>query len=416
MTGGTLVVGACHAGVQVAASLRDGGYEHSIVLVGAEPDLPYQRPPLSKAFLAGEADAHGLRLRDADFYADRDITLVLGDRVTHVDVDAGLARTAAGRDLAFHHLVLATGSRVRTLTVPGADLDGVLYLRDLADAARLSAGLDAAREVVVVGGGYIGLEAAAVARKLGKQVTVLEAAPRLVARSVAPVVSKFLAAAHRRRGTRVELGSAVTAIVGDGGAVTGVVLDSGEVLPAQVVVVGVGVIPRTELAEQIGLTVDGGVVVDRFARTSHPRVVAAGDCTVSEHPRAQGPVRLESVQNAQDQGRVAASTILGKQEPYDAVPWFWSDQADLKLQIAGLSSGYDHLLVRGSLEEEQFTVLYYREGQLIAGDSVNRTAEYMAVRRALTTGANIPAEQASDTSVALKTLVRPAAATPAPVG
>ncbi|MFE5700377.1 NAD(P)/FAD-dependent oxidoreductase [Rhodococcus koreensis] len=411
MNAGTLVVGACQAGVQIAVSLRELGYTEPITLVGAEPHQPYQRPPLSKAYLAGDATPTTLRLRNPEFYAENEIDLVLGERVASVDLDAGTARTGFGRQIRFGSLALATGARVRRLSVPGSDLNGIFYLRDMDDADLLAKALPDSSDVVVIGGGFIGLEAAAVARARGKKVTVVEATPRLVARAVAPVVSDFLAQAHRRRGSRVLLGRSVAGLEGRAGAVSGVRLDDGELVPAQLVVVGVGVLPRTELAEQMGLRVEGGIVVDQYSRTSDRRVVAAGDCTTLPHPMSPaGHIRLESVQNAQDQSRVAAASVMGRDTPYTAVPWFWSDQADLKLQIAGLSLGFDDVVVRGNLEEEKFTALYYRNGQLIAADCVNRAPEYMAVRRALAAGATIPARTAADSSIPLKELVVPASA------
>jgi 3-phenylpropionate/trans-cinnamate dioxygenase ferredoxin reductase subunit len=330
--------------------------------------------------------------------------VVLRERVTEVDLEAGVATAASGRTFSFDQLALTTGARVLRLPVPGADLSGVLYLRGLGDADELAARLPAAAKVVVIGGGFIGLEAAAVCRKQGKDVTVVEMAPRLVARAVAPVVSDFYAAAHRRRGTTVLLGQSVTGVEGQDGVVTGVRLDDGTVLEADLVLVGIGVRARGELAEQMGLKVEGGaVVVDQFAQTSDPRVVAAGDCTLLPHPRTgEAMVRLESVQNAVDQAKVAAASLLGRHEAYTAVPWFWSDQDTLKLQIAGLSTGYDDVVLRGDPDTERFSVLYYREGRMIAIDSVNRTPEYLAVRRALAEGLTVPPAVAADVDVPLK--------------
>lgn len=400
---GTLIVGASQAGIQLALSLREAGDDEPITLVGAEVHPPYQRPPLSKAFLAGKAELSSLAFRTAAFYAEQKIDVVLGDQV--VGLAPGRATTHSGRSLSFDRLALTVGARPRRLDVPGAELDGVCYLRDVDDALRLRGWLGSAREVVVVGGGYIGLEAAAVARSLGKSVTVVEAADRLIPRSVAPVVSEFYRQAHLRRGSDVKLGVGVVALTGDDGRVTGVELSDGTHLPADLVLVGVGIAPRTELAEQLGLECSGGIVVDEFARTSEPDVVAAGDCTVLPHPLAEGLVRLESVQNAISQAKVAAATLLGRREPYSAVPWFWSDQYDLKLQIAGLSRGHDEHVVRGDPAAERFSVLYYRNRALVAVDAVNSTADYLTVRRVLERGGDIAAEQARNTEVPLKQLV-----------
>lgn len=409
-----LIIGAGQAGMQLAVSLRELGFAGTITLAGSETAGPYQRPPLSKAYLSGEADLESLELRAPSFYQDRDITLRCGDAVVSVEFvgDHGVATTASGARLEFGQLALTTGSEPRRLALPGADLGGVLYLRDLADADELKSRWDAAASVVVIGGGFIGLEVAAAARKAGKSVTVLEAADRLIARAVSPVTSEFYRQAHGRRGIDVRLSAQVAALNGHDGQVTGVELADGEVIPADIVLVGIGVVPRSALAEQLGLELAGGaIIVDEFSRTSDPRVVAAGDAVLLPHPLGgQGRVRLESVQNAVDQAKVAAATLVGRHEPYRAVPWFWSDQADLKLQIAGLSTGYDQTVVRGNPDDDHFSVLYYADGHLIAIDSINDAPDYMTVRRALAQGATIPAESAADTSVSLKSLLVPAAA------
>jgi 3-phenylpropionate/trans-cinnamate dioxygenase ferredoxin reductase component len=406
---GTLIVGASQAGVQLAVSLRELGDTSPITLVGAEAYPPYQRPPLSKEFLTGAAPPESLAFRTAAFYADTGIELVCGERVTDLTMcrdgrpGSGVARTAAGRSLPFDRLALTVGARPRRLAAPGADLDGILYLRDVDDAERFRTRLAGATRVVVVGGGFIGLEAAAAARAQGKDVTVVEAAERLVPRAVAPVVSEFYRQAHERRGTRVLLATAVAAFRGTGGAVTGVELADGTELPADLVMVGVGVVPRTELAEQLGLECDGGIVVDAHARTSEPTVVAAGDCTVLPHPlTGEGRVRLESVHGAVHQASVAAATLLGTPVETRSVPWFWSNQGELRLQIAGLSAGFDSFVVRGDMDEEKFSVLYYRDGDLLAVDAVNNPVDYMVVRKALTQGVSIPAELAADASTSLK--------------
>jgi 3-phenylpropionate/trans-cinnamate dioxygenase ferredoxin reductase subunit len=386
---GTLIIGASQAGVQLAVSLREGGDREPITLVGAETRPPYQRPPLSKAFLLGTADATSLAFRTPNFYAERGIDVVAGEQVATLAVGSrssasGTAATAGGRTWDFDRLALTVGARPRRLTVPGADLAGVHHLRDLDDATRIRSELATASAVVVIGGGFIGLEAAAVARAQGRTVTVVEAADRLIPRSVAPVVSEFYRRAHERRGTVVRLGTAVRALSGEDGRVRGVVLDDGTQLPADLVLVGIGIAARTELAEAIGLACDRGIVVDRTARTSHAGVVAAGDCTVAPHPlTGEGRVRLESVQNAVSQARTAAATLGGRTPPVVEVPWFWSDQFDLKLQIAGLSAGHDEVVVRGDPATERFSVLYYRDGSLLAVDAVNAPRDYLTARKAL---------------------------------
>jgi 3-phenylpropionate/trans-cinnamate dioxygenase ferredoxin reductase component len=409
---GTLVIGAGQAGVHLAGSLRELGDARPITLIGAEPHAPYQRPPLSKEFLAGSADAESLAFRTPTWYAQHRIELLRGERVVDLALPTsgrpGLARTTVGRTLPFARLALTVGARPRRLDVAGADLDGVHYLRGLDDAIGLRDRLADASRVVVVGGGFIGLEAAAAARAQGKEVTVVEASDRLVGRAVAPVVSEFLRQAHERRGTTVLLPAGVVGFGGTG-RVESVRLADGRELPADLVLIGVGVVPRTELAEEIGLECDrvvGGIVVDAAARTSHEAVVAAGDCTALPHPvTGVGRVRLESVPGAVAQAGVAAATLLGRTSDTRSVPWFWSNQGDLRLQIAGLSAGYDHYDVRGDPQSERFAVLYYRDGALIAVDAVNTPTDYLVVRKALTSGRTLPADKAADPRIPLKSLL-----------
>ncbi|WP_411085114.1 NAD(P)/FAD-dependent oxidoreductase [Streptomyces sp. 061-3] len=412
MSNGTLIVGASQAGLQLAVSLRQLGDTAPITLVGEEAHPPYQRPPLSKDFLTSEASAESLSLRADVFYADARIDLVSGERVSELALSSsglpgsGVATTATGRSLPFDRLALTVGAAPRRLALPGDGLDGICYLRDRDDAVDLRGRLADASCVVVVGGGFIGLEAASVARALGKTVTVVEAAQRLIPRAVAPVVSEFYRQAHARRGTGVLLSSQVSGFGGADGRVTEVLLTDGTRLPADLVLVGVGVVPRTELAEQLGLECDGGIVVDSYARTSNPGVAAAGDCTVQPHPTTGlGRVRLESVQNAVTQAGTAAATLLGTLQDARTVPWFWSHQGDLKLQIAGLSTGYDDFVVRGEPDSERFSVLYYRRDELLAIDSVNSPGDYMAVRKALSEQVTIPRDRAGDPGTPLKTLL-----------
>jgi 3-phenylpropionate/trans-cinnamate dioxygenase ferredoxin reductase subunit len=412
MSNGTLIVGGSQAGLQLAVSLRKLGDTSPIILVGEETNPPYQRPPLSKEFLAGQAELDSLAFRVPDFYADSGIDLVCGERVSEVGLSqsgppgSGVAATVNGRELPFDRLALTVGAGPRRLALPGADLDGICYLRDHNDAANLRARLTTASNVVVVGGGFIGLEVASAARALGRSVTVVEAAERLMARAVAPVVSEFYRQAHLRRGINVGLSAGVSGFYGDRGRVTGVELSDSTHLPADLVLVGVGVLPRTELAEQLGLVCDQGIVVDAHARTSDPSVVAAGDCTVQPHPiTGQGRVRLESVHNAVAQAQVAAATLLGRLDDVKSVPWFWSFQGDLKLQIAGLAAGSDNYVVRGEPDSERFSVLYYRHDRLLAIDAINRPADYMAVRKALGQGATIAPDRAGDVAIPLKSLI-----------
>ena len=410
---GTLIVGASQAGVQLATSLRGLGDDEPILLAGSEPRPPYQRPPLSKAYLSGKATAESLELRSPEWYAEKRVDLRLSTPIASITLDApgggaGEATTRDGEKLGFARLALTVGGRARRLRLPGADLDGVCYLRHLRNAHELRERLALATRVIVLGGGFIGLEAAAAATGAGKDVTVIDIANRLLGRAVAPVVSEFYSDAHQRRGTRVLLRTSVAAIEAsdDGRCVAGVRLSDGRLLPADLVLIGIGLEPRTELAEQLGLEVDNGIVVDAYARTSNPAVVAAGDCTTLPHPlTGEGLMRIESVQNAIAQAQTAAASLLGRPSAARAVPWFWSDQADLKLQIAGLSHGYDQVVVRGAPPSERFSVLYYASDKLIAVDAINTPRDYMVARKVLGEGGTIPAGRAADASVPLKELV-----------
>ncbi|HYH19163.1 MAG TPA: FAD-dependent oxidoreductase [Azospirillum sp.] len=399
-----VIIGAGQAGLQVAESLRAEGYGGPVTLIGDEPHAPYHRPPLSKAMLCGDADEAQLTIRGPEALERKGIALVTGVAVASVDRAARCVRLVDGRTLGYRGLAFATGSRARPLPVPGAELEGVLALRSLDDARRIAAALEAAGRVVVIGGGFIGLEVAAAARKHGRAVTVLEAADRLLARVAAPPVSEFFATLHAAHGVTLELDAAVTAVEGAGGRVSGVRTADGRMHPADLVVVGVGIIPNTELAQACGLECDRGIVVDACARTSDPLVVAAGDCTARRV--GDGLLRLESVQNAVEQGKSAAAALLGKERPFTAAPWFWSDQYDVKLQMVGLSAGHDRVAVRGSVAGQRFSVFYFRGGDLVAIDSVNRAPDHMLGRKLLDKAVAVTPEQAADEGFALATLVR----------
>ncbi|WP_336157902.1 NAD(P)/FAD-dependent oxidoreductase [Amycolatopsis sp. VC5-11] len=399
MSAGVLVAGAGEAGVRLAAALRENGYAESILLVGEEMHPPYQRPPLSKAFLSGTAGDDALALRSPEFYQEQDISVRTGVRVEDAVLDAdgrGTASLSDGTTVAFDRLALATGARARTLPFSGGNVH-VLRSRD--DAVRLRLSLEHAKRVVLIGAGFIGLEIAAVARKRGIEVVVLEQQPRLLSRVAAEPLSEFLLAAHRGWGAEFVLGSGVAAVEPDG-----VRLADGEFVAADTIVAGVGAVPEIGLAQRLGLACDRGVLVDAFCRTSNPAVVAIGDCAAQPHPHRPGAsLGLESVQNAGDQARAAAATLTGRPAPPRAVPWFWSDQGDLKIQIAGVSDGHDRYVVRGG--DGGLTVLYYRAGSLIAADAVNRPGDFMAVKRALAAGKTIAPENAADPARPLKTLV-----------
>jgi 3-phenylpropionate/trans-cinnamate dioxygenase ferredoxin reductase subunit len=404
--GAVLIVGSGQAGFQVAASLRDNGYDGRIILVGDEPGLPYQRPPLSKGYLTGETDAVRLRLRPASFYASHKIELIENDRVVAIDRREQRAQSAAGRDLAYEHLVLAVGARERTLQIAGAQLDGVLMLRTLADSETLRQRLAAVRDIVIVGAGFIGLELASVASKLGAHVHVVEIARYSMGRAVSADVSEFFTQAHARRGISILFGSALSRITGANGRVTGVETNNGLKLPADLVLVGIGVAPNTELAAQAGLAVDNGIVVDEYLRTADPAISAIGDAASYPSPFAGGRVRLESVQNAVDHARCVAARLVGRRSPYNSVPWFWSDQGDLRLQIVGLTNGHDTTVIRGEAESGKFSVFCFRGAKLLGIESVNRPGDHMAGRRLLAGMPTLTHEQAADQSFDLKAAVQ----------
>lgn len=397
-----VIVGASHAAAQLASGLRQLGWEGNISLIGQEPIPPYHRPPLSKAYLAGEKHSDELLIRPASFYEKSNIDLVLGTKVTAIDRANRRVELHDGGTIPYDRLALATGAKVRRLTVPGTDLEGVFYLRDLNDVDRIRAHVGPGKSAVIVGGGYIGLETAASLRKLGLHVTVLEAMPRILQRVTAPEVSDFYSRVHAEEGVTIVTGAVVDALLGEG-HVAGVRLADGSEHAADLVVIGVGILPATELAEAAGLEVDNGIVVDEYARTSDHAIVAAGDCTSHYNPIYDCRLRLESVQNATDQAKVAASTLCGTLAPYHALPWFWSDQYDLKLQIAGLSQGYDRVVMRGdSGSGRSFAAFYFRGDRLLAVDAVNRPKEFMFTRKALSAGQSLDPDRVGDEAVDLQ--------------
>ncbi len=387
-SGRALIVGASHAGAQLAASLRQEGWAGEVVVIGDEAALPYQRPPLSKAYLAGKSSLQELAIRKAEFYEKQKIRL-LRATVTEIDRAAGQVVLGDGQTLAYDGLALCTGGRARPLAVPGIDLPGVFYLRAFADVEAIREAAASGRRAVIVGGGYIGLETAASLRALGLEVTVLEAAERVLERVTAAEVSMFYERIHRDAGVIVRTGALVEAVVGDGRA-REVVLAGGERIPADLVIVGVGLVPNTELASEAGLQVEDGVVIDDFASTSDPKIVAAGDCAIHHISRYGRRVRLESVPSAGEQAKAAAATLCGKERPISALPWFWSDQYDLKLQIAGLNTGYDEIVLSGDpARDRDFTCYYLKRGRLLAADCVNRPRDFMKAKRALGQGLDV---------------------------
>lgn len=406
-----LIVGSGQAGVQIAVSLRELGYRGRISLVGSEPHAPYQRPPLSKAFLVGDAEASSLELRNVAFYVEHGIDVHVSERVISVDHDGyrGTATTDCGRTLTFDGLALATGVRPRRLTVPGADARGVHYLRTLDDAATLRRALSDHERgpgtVAVVGGGFIGLEIAAACRARGIGATVIETAPRVMARAVSPEMSTTLERAHQETGARILLGSTVEEVVTSDGQVSAVRTEDGQLIECGVVVVGIGSLPRTELAEQLGLRCDNGIVVDEACRTSVPSIVAAGDCSVFQPAWAPRPVRLESVPNATDQGRIAAAALLGIKPAPQPPPWFWSDQGALKLQLAGWTAESDRRVVRRATGSAPLSIVHYVDERMVGVEALNSPHDFSAVKRALVTGDSFPPEAVGDVRVHLKDLL-----------
>lgn len=409
---GMLIIGASQAGVQLAISLRGTGFTESITLLGEEDHRPYQRPALSKEFLQGTVDKENLIFRSAEYWDEHNIELVKNTRIEKIDKNpdgSGVAIATDGEEYPFARVALAVGARARPLEVPGADLAGVTYLRSADDALSLKGSLDDFTDVVVIGGGFIGLEVACSLHGMGKNATVLEHGPRLIGRAVGEETSEYFYQAHRERDLDIILNSRVETLIDDGsGRVSGVALADGTVVPAQLVIVGIGVIPNTGLAEQMGLKTENGVVVDRYALASDGTTIAVGDVANMPNPLPDAPegerIRLESVNNAIEHAKVAAYSVSGRRGEYAGIPWFWSNQADMKLQIAGLSMGFDSTVVRRDDEKGKFSVLYYREGQIIAADCVNAPLDFMAVRTALAKNQQIPADQAGDMSVTLKSI------------
>ena len=398
-----VIAGAGHAAGQVIASLRQHKFEGQIVLVGEERYLPYQRPPLSKKFLAGEMPAERLYYKPSSFYEDADVETHLETRIESVDREAKSIVTTAGDRIPYDKLVLALGSRVRRLPVEGANLDNVHYLRNIADVESIRGGFEAGKRLVVIGAGYIGLEVAAVANQAGLDVTVIEMGDRVMSRVVSPEVSDFYQIEHTDKGVRFRLSSGVAGLEGKK-RVKAVVTSDGEEIPADLVVIGVGILPNTELATAAGLEVENGIVVDDHCMTSDPDIFAVGDCTL--HPNAiyERRLRLESVHNALEQAKTAAANICGQDTAYCQVPWFWSDQYDLKLQIAGLSQGYDDVVIRGNPAERSFSCLYLKEGRLIAVDAINAPRDFVQSKQLIADRVRVATDRLADTDVMLKEL------------
>ncbi len=398
-----VIVGASHAGAQAVDSLRREGFKGRIVLLAGEPYLPYQRPPLSKKFLLGELPLDRLGIRQPMFYETHHVEVRLNTRVTAIRAQSRTVTLADSSDVSYDKLILCVGSRVRKLNCPGAELKGVYYLRTVDDVVGLQSEMAAGKRMVVIGAGYIGLETAASASKLGLDVTVLEMADRCLNRVTAPVVSEFYARRHAQSGVRLLVNTRVDVLLGKGN-VTAVRCADGTQIPADIVVVGVGIIPETEIAQTAGIHCDNGIVVDEHCRTSDANIYAAGDCTCHPSIRYGGRIRLESVDNAIEQARVAASNICGKVVQHAHTPWFWSDQYEVKLQTAGLLQGHDQQIVRGDPTTGHFSVWYLKAGELLAVDAINRPGDFMAGKKWIGERKHPDVIKLADATVDLKTI------------
>ncbi len=403
-----VIIGGGQAAAQACASLRLFGFEGGITLIGAEAALPYQRPPLSKAYMKGELSEDRLYFKTQAWYEDSGIDLILGTNAINIDRSSRMVGIEHGGALPYDAAIIATGSRPRPLPVEGADLGNVFDLRDLADVERIRPHMMDDQRLVIVGAGYIGLEAAAVARQMGLEVTVLEMADRVLSRVTSPVMSAFFEKVHRGHGVDIRTGAALASLRGQGD-VSAAVLADGTEIDADIVLAGIGILPNEDLAVEAGLTCDNGIVVDRDARSSDPRIFAAGDCTQRPLVHYGRTGRLESVHNAIEQGKLAAAAIMGRPRPPEDCPWFWSDQYDLKLQIAGLSEGYDQVVLRGDPDDQKFAAFYLRDEKLIGVDAINSAPEFLASKRLIISGASVAPATLSDTSLSMKEIAAGAA-------
>ncbi|MBB1600534.1 NAD(P)/FAD-dependent oxidoreductase [Variovorax sp. UMC13] len=415
-----LIVGAGHAGAELAVAARQQGWLGRIDLVGDEAVLPYQRPPLSKAYLHGAASFESLALRPASAYEAAKVQVHSGARLVRIDRTAHAVHLSDGRAMPYTKLALCTGGRPRALDLPGLQAGikprNLHCLRTLADADAIRAGLQQGTRLVVVGGGYVGLELAASARKFGAEVTVVEALPRVLARVTGAQVAAFYEGVHREAGVQLRTGLCIKrAELADDGAIAALVCAAGERIAADIVVAGIGMVPNVELAQEAGLAVDGGILVDELSQTSDPDIFAAGDCTAHHSALYGRCIRLESVPNALEQARAAASALCGKPKPNRAVPWFWSDQYDLKLQMVGLSQGHDSCVLRGDPASRRFIAFYLQAGRVIAADAVNRPADFMLAKRLVAAGVKAEVAALGDDAVPLKELLPPIPPAPAAV-
>ena len=399
-----VVVGGGQAAIQCIASLRKEGYSGSISLVGEENHLPYQRPPLSKGFLNGSTGSDRLYLKKIEFFQENSIQLNLGVTANKIDRDNCMVHLSDNKTIGYDKLVLATGSRVRKLSFPGSDLDGINYLRGIDDAELLKDGLLNSKNLVIVGAGYIGLEVAAVATEFDTEITVIEMADRIMNRTVDPIISEYYEKLHLKNGVKFILNESLEKVDGNE-AVERVTCSGGSSVKADILVIGAGVVPNVELAEESGLNCDNGISVDKYGQTEDAKIFACGDCTNHPNGKLNRMLRLESVHNAMEQSKTVASSILGNKTAYNQVPWFWSDQYDHKLQIVGLSGDHDQVLMRGSQEESKFMLFYFKEEELIAVDSVNNPKEFLICRKLVENKVKISSDDILNQSKNLNDLI-----------
>lgn len=399
-----VIIGASHAAAQLSVSLRQEGWEGEIIMIGDEPHLPYHRPPLSKTFLSGDKTIQDLLIRPASFYEKQKIQFIHG-HVVSIDRERKILDIREGPQILYDKLAICTGARVRKLDIKGSHLKGIYYVRNAADIEAIRLAIQNAKHAVIIGGGYIGLETAASLRKQGIPVTLLETSPRILQRVTAPQLSEFYAKIHQSHGVNIYNNMTIKHIVGNT-QVQGIVCGDGTTLAADIVIVGIGVDPNIELAQSAGIEVNHSIVIDQTCLTSDPDIVAAGDCTTHFSPLYRRQIRLESVPNANEQAKVAAATLAGKSKSYDALPWFWSDQYDIKLQIVGLNQGYDQLVIRGDLDQgDSFCVFYFQQKRLIAADCINRPLEFMLSKKIINDNIQIDPIQFFDESIDLRTLI-----------
>lgn len=402
-----IIVGASHAGAQVAISLRQEGWEEDILVIADEPHLPYHRPPLSKGFVSGDKTLDDILLRPAAYFEKHNVEFLFNTKVDSINRELKQINTSDGKKHSYAKLALTTGARVRKINIPGSELQGIHYLRSASDAQAIKQDTENAKHAVIVGGGYIGLELAASFKKAGMNVTVLEMAPRVLARVAATEVADFYTKIHREEGVSIVTEASAESFTGEQ-RVQAVHATNGKDYPADIVIVGVGVIPNTELATDAGLEVNNGIVVDEFAQTSDPDIVAAGDCTYHPNALLGQSLRLESVPNATEQGKTAAASLCDNQKPYASLPWFWSDQFDLKLQIAGFNQGYDQVILRGDAHNSRSLAAFYlKDNKVIAVDCINRAQEFAVIKKALSKGLAIRIKDLADESIKPRDLLVP---------